>query len=341
MHSVMKSRAVAEAQGAAPAPDTTRSTTPQAPCAAVPAARPGTAGPLAHFIDQWALLSRALCGRLAALLPQGGDGDESSHRALAIAVAESLPHLQRLHHDALAELNRHAFACHLLDEAQQARDRLRVELNHTRADVLKARQLAMHDALTALPNRRAFMDILAQMLANPGPRGLALMMLDLDGFKQVNDEHGHETGDRVLRIVAARLARTVRKLDVVGRMGGDEFTCLLRDAPPHEVLVAVAQKLGEAVAAPITLNGATLCVRASIGIATCQSRGAGADWLMAQADSAMYQAKRAHCGHVFAATRAVPDPARAPAPSQSDARVHRSHRAGGLRSSDPTGPTLP
>lgn len=177
----------------------------------------------------------------------------------------------------------------------------RTELAGTRAGERHARHLASHDDLTSLPNRGLFRERLDQELARVEPRKafLAVLYLDLDGFKEINDSHGHDAGDELLRIVAARLGRAVRAGDVVGRLGGDEFACLLADGMDRERLILLARKLFDVVSAPSKIGPLTICVCPSIGIATYPNDGANADELLRSADAAMYLAKRQRSGHAF------------------------------------------
>ena len=126
-----------------------------------------------------------------------------------------------------------------------------------------------------------------------------MLYLDLDDFKKVNDTHGHAVGDELLRVVAARLSRSVRADDVVSRLGGDEFACLLGDLPAREQLSHLACKVLDAVAAPCQIGPLRLHIRPSIGIAVCPSDGETADLLLEHADAAMYNAKRHRSGYAF------------------------------------------
>ena len=183
-----------------------------------------------------------------------------------------------------------------------------VELLQARADMeglqaaeRRVRHLAMHDSLTTLPNRSFFAERLDQALsaAAPQQRGFAVLYLDLDDFKQVNDTHGHAVGDELLRVVAARLSRSVRAEDVVSRLGGDEFACLLGDLPAREQLSHLACKVLDAVAAPCQIGELRLNIRPSIGIAMCPTDGETAELLIEHADAAMYNAKRHRSGYAF------------------------------------------
>ncbi|HET7776280.1 MAG TPA: diguanylate cyclase, partial [Azospira sp.] len=156
--------------------------------------------------------------------------------------------------------------------------------------------LAHYDALTQLPNRNLFQDRLAQGLARAErqARGLALMFMDLDGFKAVNDSAGHHTGDRLLVEVARRITGVLRKADSVSRQGGDEFTVLLEnlnDPDGMEEAEEAARRIIAAVNEPVHIDGHTFHIGASIGIAFYPADGTSAALLMARADAAMYQAK--------------------------------------------------
>lgn len=159
-----------------------------------------------------------------------------------------------------------------------------------------AHQLAYFDSLTNLPNRRMLMDRLLHALAQAKrfQRALAIMFLDLDRFKQVNDTLGHDTGDKLLVEVAGRLIRSVRQGDTVARTGGDEFIIILPEIAHPSDATKVAEKIIEAVDQPIDINGHTLHTSPSIGIAVYPINGTDdAEELMKKADIAMYEAKQA------------------------------------------------
>jgi diguanylate cyclase (GGDEF)-like protein/PAS domain S-box-containing protein len=154
-------------------------------------------------------------------------------------------------------------------------------------------QLANYDALTQLPNRALFLDRLRQALwrAQRSGQAVALLFLDLDGFKLVNDTLGHNTGDELLKAIAERLALLVRAGDTVARLGGDEFTIILNDLSRPQDAGLVAQKALESLAQPFLLEGHELFVSASIGIAVYPNDGGDAEVLIQHADTAMYRAK--------------------------------------------------
>lgn len=180
--------------------------------------------------------------------------------------------------------------------------RARFELADTRTEERQARHLALHDALTGLPNRALFEERLSYAIVHAERQALsfAVMSIDLDDFKAVNDLHGHQTGDELLKIVAARLARAVRAEDTVSRWGGDEFTYLLSEVNGEEQVRRTACKLFDALSTPCRVGALELTVRPSIGIALwSQAHDTSADTLLKQADSAMYWAKRNEAGYAF------------------------------------------
>jgi len=162
-----------------------------------------------------------------------------------------------------------------------------------RAKSLEMSHLAQHDPLTDLPNRNMLTQHLTQAIGLAGRhhRQLAVLFLDLDNFKDVNDTLGHSTGDKLLQSVAERLGRSVRKSDIVSRQGGDEFVVLLSEIGAKEDAVRAAEKLITAVTAtyPIALHD--LAITASIGISVYPDDGEDAESLLKAADTAMYHAK--------------------------------------------------
>ncbi|KPP99463.1 diguanylate cyclase [Marinobacter sp. HL-58] len=153
---------------------------------------------------------------------------------------------------------------------------------------------AHHDLLTGLPNRRLFLDRLDQEVKHARRRNvpLAVMFMDLDGFKEVNDSIGHEVGDRLLYCVAERLASCVREDDTVARLGGDEFTVILTGARNNEDAAQVAQSIVDALAKPFHIAEPPVHISASIGITFFPRDGSSPDALLKAADHAMYTAKK-------------------------------------------------
>lgn len=153
--------------------------------------------------------------------------------------------------------------------------------------------LAHYDVLTDLPNRLLFNDRLAHSMERAQRNGtrVALLFLDLDHFKNVNDTLGHEFGDGLLRVIAERLRNTLREQDTVARLGGDEFTVILEDLERVPDAGVVANKIIEAIAQPVNVQGHELFVRASIGISIFPDDGRDVQTLLRNADTAMYRAK--------------------------------------------------
>jgi diguanylate cyclase (GGDEF)-like protein len=158
---------------------------------------------------------------------------------------------------------------------------------------------ALHDPLTGLPNRALFLDrlelALRRALRRPKAPACAVLFIDLDRLKLVNDSLGHLAGDRLLQLVGARLAQAVRPGDTVARLGGDEFTVLLEALADASEAAAVADRVHEALGAPVVLEGRELSVTASIGIATAHVDSRAED-VLRNADAAMYRAKAAGPG---------------------------------------------
>jgi diguanylate cyclase (GGDEF)-like protein len=159
-------------------------------------------------------------------------------------------------------------------------------------------RLASHDPLTNLPNRRLFQDRLEQAITHAHRRRehVALIYLDLDGFKHVNDTLGHVVGDELLEAVAARLVMAVRAVDTVARLGGDEFAVVLQEVGTDRDAELVAEKLLAAFAAPFVLRGRSLAVGVSIGVAIYPRDAGSSATLMKAADLAMYHVKDAGKG---------------------------------------------
>lgn len=163
----------------------------------------------------------------------------------------------------------------------------------------KAAEAAMHrlayqDPLTGAANRQSFMEILAREIerANATARTMAVLFLDLDGFKPVNDQFGHAVGDRVLRGAVERIRQALRTVDVVARLGGDEFTVLLTDAHQVQHVQIVAARIIEAIAVPFSIDTHQLNISASVGIAFFPASATEPAALLQCADAAMYKAKQ-------------------------------------------------
>lgn len=196
---------------------------------------------------------------------------------------------------ALADLRQQHLALRSeLDRAQAELAHLRTELSGTQADERMARHQSRHDGLTGLPNRRLFMEAMHHAMdpQTPNRTITQVMYLDIDGFKAINDQYGHQVGDAVLQTVGARLAKSVRIGDVVARLGGDEFACLVEGALSQPQLMALAHQLQQSIAAPMKLGTLTLHIQVSIGLACAPNTSMTKETLLAHADAAMYHAKR-------------------------------------------------
>jgi diguanylate cyclase (GGDEF)-like protein len=169
--------------------------------------------------------------------------------------------------------------------------------------------MASHDHLTDLPNRALFSDRLENALARARRElgRVAMLYLDLDRFKEINDQLGHAVGDELLCEVAQRLTGCMRESDTVGRLGGDEFAILLPSVALPEDALAAAEKLRRTLQRPFSLKGRDVVVAGSIGIALYPDHGDTADRLLQLADDAMYAAKR-RGGNRLLMTSAPPMP---------------------------------
>jgi diguanylate cyclase (GGDEF)-like protein len=165
-------------------------------------------------------------------------------------------------------------------------------------------QQALHDPLTGLGNRVLLKNRIERALSRAGSPRVSLLSLDLDGFKEVNDTHGHAGGDEVLRQVADRLRTICRPTDTLARTGGDEFVILCPDADEQAAL-GIADRIVFVMGAPIETSEFTVKLGASVGVVSGMGRGVNADWLLLEADHAMYAAKRAGKGRVALAPVAV------------------------------------
>lgn len=179
---------------------------------------------------------------------------------------------------------------HIVGSAEDITVRKRLEL--------ELETYANYDKLTGLPNRRLFFERLEQIVleCKRDKGSFALLFLDLDGFKAINDEYGHEIGDEVLIAVGKRLAKSVRASDMVARMGGDEFTAIIRNSADKEAVAVVADKIHKSISKPIRIGETTHAVHVSIGIAIYPESGKDSKTLLRNADVAMYAVKRAGKG---------------------------------------------
>lgn len=166
------------------------------------------------------------------------------------------------------------------------------DITRRKADEAWIAFLARHDSLTGLPNRVTFRECLQQSLAEVRPgRSLAVMSLDLDSFKAVNDTLGHSVGDSLLRAVSERLSACIRKNDTVARLGGDEFAIIQVDVEDPGQVAAFAQRIANSISQPYDLDGQHVTTSTTIGIALTPGSGSDSERLLKNADIALYRAK--------------------------------------------------
>lgn len=182
------------------------------------------------------------------------------------------------------------------DALARANAQLRAQIGERERAEQKLTHLALHDSLTGLPNRTQFLDRLQAAMATYGGgvgSAFAVLFIDLDRFKVVNDSVGHLVGDQLLKHAARRISLVVREPDLVARLGGDEFAVLLEDVGTEAGALEVGQRIIEALSAPMHIEGKELFTSASIGIALANAEYGAAEELLRDADAAMYRAKAA------------------------------------------------
>lgn len=197
----------------------------------------------------------------------------------------------------------------VVNQALEYEVRERQMLEHQLAAVKEqgeaARHASFHDSLTGLPNRVLFNDRLEHGLAQAKRHGwtMAVMFVDLDNFKDINDLYGHDVGDSVLQTISERLKENTRQVDTVSRHGGDEFVYLLMEIQDERDIIMIAEKIIKAIQDPCDVSicdpAISLSIGASIGISIFPKNGITADALIKSADKAMYQAKRTGSRYAF------------------------------------------
>ena len=257
-------------------------------------------------------------------------GQSEQVKDLVVEAAEELSSVNTVLKQELAEGNPHPGVEDALEKSEAVEDKVQdaseklavvnlalkdeVKERHILEDQLVSvtkqgeadRHASLHDDLTGLPNRALFNDRLEHGIAQARRHDstLAVMFVDLDDFKIINDTHGHDAGDSVLRTIAARLKENTRSDDTVSRHGGDEFLYLLMEIGGEKDVTLIAEKLIKSIQMPcdVSLPGHTLnlSVKASIGIAVFPTCGGTADALIKSADTAMYHAKKTGSGYSFA-----------------------------------------
>jgi diguanylate cyclase (GGDEF)-like protein len=222
------------------------------------------------------LLSFALADRINTMKREKDAAQAealASHTAMLAATQANERELERRIAERTAELNR-------------ANEQLRGQEEHLL-------HLAQHDPLTGLPNRLSMQQrlALAMEFAKRNRKKLAVMMVDLDGFKRLNDSRGHRHGDHVLTQIAGRLRTSVRGSDTVARYGGDEFVVLAGELDRAEDVNNIAEKIADMVSLPLSIDGTTENIGCSIGISIYPDHAEDAEGLIERADRAMYAAK--------------------------------------------------
>lgn len=193
-----------------------------------------------------------------------------------------------------------------LSEELREREVLEAQLVTATKQGEEARQASLHDPLTGLPNRALFNDRLEHGLAQAHRHSytIAVMFMDLDDFKKINDTYGHDAGDVVLRTISARLKANTRDEDTICRHGGDEFLYLLMEISNENDIIAIVEQIIGAVRKPCPIKARhldiELSINPSIGISIFPKHGVTADELLDSADKAMYRAKRGKSGYEFA-----------------------------------------
>lgn len=246
----------------------------------------------AHFADEMRRLEGYETGAVDYLLTPVVPKILCAKVSVFVQLAKQRMELQEKTRE-LASLNS-TLQMQRLQDLERANAQLQAEIIERKKAEQQAQELATKDPLTGLLNRRSLTEHLERAIihAERHQEPLALLFLDLDKFKLINDSFGHQVGDELLVQVADRLSSSVRKSDLVARLGGDEFIVLIEGCKTPDVAQQVANKITDAIAAPCQIGGQTLCTATSIGIAMYPRDGQSADILMKCADTAMYAAKQ-------------------------------------------------
>lgn len=238
-----------------------------------------------------ALLKDELTGNV----PQAKVGDAlDKSEAVEVKVQEAAEELVAVNNALASEIDERQ----ALETQLSSTDAALVE---SRTAENKSRHESLHDAITGAPNLTLFTDRLTNALAQAQRHSwrLAVMFIDLDDFKSLNDTYGHDAADRVLRVVAQRLLAFVRGGDTVSRRSGDEFLLLMLEAKDEANVAPFAARIAANIAEPCPIDGVEISVKASIGIAVYPEDGRSVKELLKHADLAMYAAKRNKAGPVF------------------------------------------
>jgi diguanylate cyclase len=208
-------------------------------------------------------------------------------------VARAADDLHQVNLDLATEVDERVVIESELADTKTDLAKVREDLSKSLTKEEEIREIMFQDALTGLPNRVLFEQHLDQglILAKRQGWGLAVLFIDIDEFKHINDTYGHDVGDKVLLIVASRLKSLIRDEDTVSRWGGDEFMCLLLEVKQAADVIHLAEKMVNRIAKACNFNGIVLSIRASIGIAIYPANGETVDTLFKNADMAMFKAK--------------------------------------------------
>ena len=264
-----------------------------------------------HFAAMFTYAPEELTGHSSAIWYPSVEAWQKMGGEAYAAVERGEPH--EFEHE-FVKKNGDRFWCHVAGSMLDARDPARgsiwvyTDVTERKTREEEIRELAHHDALTGLPNRRLLDDRMTQAFASArrGSEHVALMLLDLDRFKPINDNYGHEAGDAVLKVVGARLKGCVREADTVARIGGDEFVVMILVHAPNDA-VRVAEKILASLAQPIPVAGNEFRIGASIGISVYPEDATEQDTLLNCADRAMYHVKAAgRNGYRFYAREQAP-----------------------------------
>ena len=228
------------------------------------------------------------------------DDSPPPHIEQALEISETAEDKVQEAADKLAVVNR------ALKAAVQERHVLEIQLAEITEREQTSRHASFHDPLTGLPNRALSNDRLEHGLAQAKRHGwhLAVMFIDLDDFKKVNDTHGHDVGDQVLKMITARLTDSTREDDTLSRHGGDEFLYVLTEYESEHDLAVIAEKMIVLIQMPCEIRAGDrsikVAISASIGVAIFPKHGNTPEALVKSADSAMYRAKRSQFRYSFA-----------------------------------------
>ena len=219
----------------------------------------------------------------------------TQNKEVEFKVAKAADDLHQVNAELVKEMaERVVLESELADTKTNLAD-VRDDLLKSQANEEETRKFALQDALTGLPNRVLFEQSLENGLiqAKRHGWGLAVLFIDIDKFKNINDTYGHDMGDKVLIMVADRLKSTVREEDIISRWAGDEFVCLLFEVKQEADMIRLAENMVHRISEPSTFNGIAFSINVSIGIAIYPADGNTAEILFKNADTAMYKAKGA------------------------------------------------